>query len=157
MKHLFLAAILSLTSAYAYDFADHPMSPDLQMTPGKLCANPTSYRYPERIPYCERNVDSATKAWVFTNYRKKGFSLSEPRDHYKIDHFIPLCAGGSNELTNLWPQHVDVYTVTDEMEGLGCQKLSQGKIKQAALVKLIKDVKCDLSKASSALKYLYTL
>lgn len=137
--------------------ADFPLAPDLSMTPGALCTTPTRYRYPENIPYCDRLVDRALKDEVFSNYRRKGFSLAEPRDHYKIDHFIPLCAGGSNELKNLWPQHQSIFSITDEVEGLGCSKLQAGVIKQRDLLALVKKVKYDLSKAPEVLKFLYSL
>lgn len=62
------------------------------------------YRYPEHIAYCERDVTTQTKNDVFATYRNElGFKLDvRNRANYKIDHFIPLCAGGSNHEDNLW-------------------------------------------------------
>jgi hypothetical protein len=157
MNFIILVILVSLAPAYGFSQRDFPLSPDRSMTPGSLCNLPTQYRYPERIAYCDRIVDGELKAQIFTNYRKKGFQLAEPRDHYKIDHFIPLCAGGSNEMKNLWPQHMTIFTVTDEMEGIGCKKLQEGKIRQADLVRVIKEAKYDNSKTSAVIKYLYSL
>jgi hypothetical protein len=62
---------------------------------------------------------------------------------------LPLCAGGSNNNENLWPQHVSVGVLTDDLEQLGCDKMAKGKITQAKFVLLIKRVKNDLSQASA--------
>ena len=52
-----------------------------------------------------RDVSGWQKELVFISYRKLGYSLSGERSEYKVDHFIPLCVGGSNEMSNLWPQY----------------------------------------------------
>lgn len=157
MKIILSFCLLLACSLGATELPDHPNGPDLSLTPGELCTQPTRRRYPEGIAYCDRAVDREMKDEVFRIYRKKGFTLSEPRDRYKIDHYIPLCAGGSNSIKNLWPQHSSIYQVTDEIEGLGCSKLSLGLIKQRALLDLIRKVKADNSKAAEVVKYLYSL
>lgn len=150
---LFVLGLLLTTSLFAAEF---PKGPDSNLTPGALCERPDTYRYPERIAYCNRDVDSHLKADVFREYRNLGFGLSI-RGDYKIDHLIPLCAGGSNREENLWPQHKTVYEITDDLEALGCEKLSLGKIKQAKLVELILATKKDLSLAPSTRGYLRSL
>lgn len=139
------------------DMPDFPPSPDKSMTPSVICTSPTEYRYPEHIAYCARAVDPSTKQLVFANYRARGYKLSESRDHYKIDHFFPLCAGGANDIGNLWPQHESIFTVTDDIEFVGCQKLAAARIKQKDLLELMKKAKYDNSKAPEVLKYLYSL
>jgi hypothetical protein len=134
------------------------MGPDGQLTPGSLCDNPSEYRYPEKIAYCERDVSPETKDYVFKEYQKVlGFALGDRHVNYKVDHFIPLCAGGSNHENNLWPQHVSVYTKTDPMEELACKKLSLGKIKQKDLIALLKSVKRNLSLLPQVMQKLNTL
>ena len=86
-----------------------------------------------------------------------GYTLPGQRADYKIDHFIPLCAGGSNSKNNLWPQHHSVYEVTDPMEGLGCEKLSLGKISQKALIQKLKAAKYDHSLVPGTLQFLNAL
>jgi len=157
MKHC-LFFILTVFAFNAFSI-DYPKNPHNELTPGALCDRPDSYRYAEQIPYCERDVSSQLKNEIFENYRNQlGFKLDpKTRSSYKIDHFFPLCAGGSNEEANLWPQHKSVYTVTDPLEGLGCEKLKAGKILQKNLIILIKRAKLDLSEAPAIYKNLQAL
>lgn len=160
MKQLFLGLLLISTSLLAAPVfkAEFPQGPDTSLTPGALCDRPDSYRYPEKIAYCNREVDTMLKNDVFREYRHNGYRLKlNNRSDYKIDHLIPLCAGGSNRETNLWPQHISIFKVTDPIESLGCEKLKIAKIKQAQLVKLIIATKRDLSLVPKTLKYLKNL
>ena len=79
------------------------------------------------------------------------------RGDFKIDHFIPLCAGGGNEMTNLWPQHKSVYEITDPIEPLVCKKMSLGKLKQADAIRLIVRAKMNLSQANDVIRILNSL
>lgn len=160
MKFLFLALLIS-NSVFA-DFImqpEFPMTPDAELTPGSLCDLPNDYRYPEKIPYCNRDALAVgIKEVVFQVYRNHGFILNpQSRIDYKIDHMVPLCAGGSNYENNLWPQHVSIYTLTDPLESLGCEKLRQGKIKQAELIKKITSAKKDHSLVTITLQFLKDL
>lgn len=134
-----------------------PRAPERSITPGSFCRSPREYRYPERIPYCERDVSSWQKEAVFIAYRDLGYSLSGERNQYKIDHLIPLCAGGSNEASNLWPQYYTVYERTDPLEPLACEVLSKGKITQRELVALILEAKLDYSKVPRVMQHLRRL
>lgn len=155
LVHLLL--LFSTTLAFAYK-ADYPQHPEPELTPGSLCDRPDQYRYPERIAYCERDVNRYTKDDIFDSYRRAGYRLKiTKRADYKIDHYIPLCAGGSNHEDNLWPQHVSVFTITDPLESLGCEKLRHGLITQKKLVELIKRVKLDTRQAPQAMSYLRSL
>lgn len=152
--YVFFLALYSLTAAAGNPY---PRSPVLSVTPGALCTTPVEYRYPERIAYCGRDVNSFTKELVFITYRKLGFSLSGERSQYKVDHFIPLCAGGSNDITNLWPQYYTIFEKTDQLEPLGCKVLAKGKITHKELIDLITDVKLDLSRLPEAMRKLQRL
>ena len=156
MKTTFALLLLILSNA-SFAGNAYPRSPDLSLTPGSLCQTPDSLRYPEQIPYCERNVNWATKEMIFLNYRKLGFSLSGERGQYKIDHFIPLCAGGSNNENNLWPQYRTISERTDLIEMWGCEVLGKGKITQKELIELVLKAKLDLREAPVVLKYLKNL
>lgn len=153
-----LFVILSALTLNAYSL-DYPKSPNAKLTPGALCDRPTEYRYAEQIPYCERDVSSALKKEIFETYRVElGYTLDpRTRSSYKIDHFIPLCAGGSNEEINLWPQHVSVYDITDPIESVGCEKLKAGRITQKILIELVKQAKYNLSEAPKIYKNLQSL
>ena len=158
MKIIYFVLFLTLTlSAYANERMRFPRSPDLSITPGALCSTPTEYRYPERIAYCARDVSGWQKELAFINYRKLGYSLSGERSEYKVDHFIPLCVGGSNEMSNLWPQYYTVSEKTDLLEQLACEVLVKGKISQRDVIDLIMAVKLDLEKLPETMKYLRRL
>ena len=155
-------ALLSLfvLATQALAAAHYPMAPDRRLTPGKFCEPQlaTEYRYQEQIPYCARDVASELKNEIFTAYRRLGYTLSSVnRADYKIDHYIPLCLGGSNDKTNLWPQHVSIYSITDSIEALSCEKLQQNRISRRDAVTVLLTVKNDLSKAKEAVKYLRSL
>jgi hypothetical protein len=156
MKILLSLLVLQVSLAFAAE--SFPTGPHPELTPGELCTRPDTYRYPERIAYCERDVSSETKDDVFLSYRRIGYTMpSDRRSSYKIDHYIPLCAGGSNGVDNLWPQHLTIGRQTDFIEDLGCQMLAKGKITQAELIGLIKRAKNDLSEASNVLRILRNL
>ncbi len=132
-----------------------PIKPDPNLTPGQLCAVADEIRYPEKIKYCERDVATFTKQSIILTYDAKlNYSIRlQNRSDFKIDHYIPLCMGGSNERQNLWPQHKSVYFHTDPLEGLLCEKMKYGRIKQAAAIDLIRQAKNDLSKIPEILRY----
>jgi hypothetical protein len=138
--------------------ADYPIGPVASLTPGRLCERPDAYRYAERIPYCNRDVNPMLKEMIFREYREIGYRLDpRRREDFKIDHLVPLCAGGSNDEDNLWPQHVSIFSQTDTLESLGCEKLKLGKIRHTQLVQLIVAAKRDLNLLPRTLSYLSSL
>ncbi|WP_408095746.1 hypothetical protein ACJVC5_11935 [Peredibacter sp. HCB2-198] len=160
MKIKLLAILAFLALAAQALAANYPIRADRRLTPGKFCEPQlaTEYRYQEQIPYCERDVTTELKNEIFAAYRKLGYTLnSANRSDYKIDHYIPLCLGGSNDRTNLWPQHVSIYNITDSIEALTCEKLQQNRINRRDAVTVLLTVKNDLSKAKEAMKYLRSL
>lgn len=156
---LVLSLSLSPFATAGYSKGAYPLKPDPTMTPGKLCQFATRLRYPEHIKYCDRDVDPETKWQVINNYvRKFGYNInSGNRNSFKIDHYIPLCMGGSNDVSNLWPQHISVYRQTDPMEPLLCQKMSMGRLKQAEAIELIKRGKDDFSQIKAIIAYVNRL
>lgn len=150
------ALFLTVTFALGAGAADFPQVPELTITPGKLCDTPSSYRYAEKIPYCERDVSYETKEILMKEYDQK-FNyniLHINRADIKIDHMIPLCAGGSNDISNLWPQHKSVYIITDPIEPVLCAKMAQGKLKQADAVGLVIEAKTHLERATKIFQYI---
>ena len=133
-----------------------PTMPDDKLTPGALCVTPTEYRYSEKIPYCARNVDPSDKAAIIRQYDQSfGYAIEEMnRADFKIDHLIPLCVGGANERTNLWPQHKSVYTRTDRIEEGLCKLMAAGKLQQSKAVEVVLDVKHHLEKAEQVLSWI---
>jgi len=145
---LWLLVLVTNISLAQNSIAEFPKGPIAKLTPGELCDRPSRYRYPENIAYCERDVSVDQKEQVFEAYRKSGYKLNH-RSSYKVDHYISLCAGGSNNNENLWPQHITISEVTDSIEKTGCDKMALGKLSQAKFVALLKRVKNDLSQASA--------
>ena len=128
-----------------------PVNPDLTLTTGDICEKNEAeeFRYKERIPYCRRDVDVETKEAAFDRYDRK-YGLSSKgytRRGFKIDHFISLCMGGSNDISNLWPQHLKVSELTDKIEDLLCVELKAGMIKQSQAIDMIRNVKMHLETA----------
>lgn len=136
------SSLLEAKSAY-------PQEPDPTLTPGSLCEHADSFRYSERIAYCERNVGTSTKQDIIHTYDTRlGFRIeSMKRSDFKIDHYIPLCAGGSNQTSNLWPQHKSIFVHTDSIEQKVCELMSRGCLTQTEAVRLIQDVKHNLDTA----------
>ena len=120
-----------------------PEHPEASVTPGSLCEKSDTYRYPEHVKYCDRDVDPALKAEIFVEYDKNfNFETTQmQRMAFKIDHLIPLCLGGSNNKNNLWPQHKSIYEHTDPLEPFLCQVLAAGKIKQSEAVEILLEIK----------------
>lgn len=154
-----LAALLLISIAFAGQPERFPKNPNLIETPGKVCANSGTHRYPEQISYCERDVDSYLKKAVIQKYDSLfGYQIrSMNRLDFKIDHLIPLCAGGDNGEENLWPQHKSVYEITDPLEPLLCQKMLEGKLLQADAIKLILQAKTNLDQVPALMKKLNSL
>ena len=75
--------------------------PDSTCTPGAVFPNATKAQicvsgYTKTV----RNVSTTTKNKVFAEYG----ILTHSASTYEVDHLIPLELGGSNDLTNLWPE-----------------------------------------------------
>lgn len=149
-RFLRLVLVVSFFAAGA-NGANFPIGPDPLMTPGSFCTSPDSYRYPERIPYCSRSVTREEKWEIINAYNSKfGYDInSSNRGDFKIDHLIPLCAGGSNQADNLWPQHKSIYNQTDPLEPLACDKMKAGRLKQSHAVELLMRAKKDLTQIPS--------
>lgn len=74
--------------------------PDPALTPGDALPGVTAAQVC-RPGYATsvRNVTSAEKAEVFRRYNERDVA-----GKYEVDHFISLELGGSNNVTNLWPE-----------------------------------------------------
>ncbi len=158
MKFALALLLLSFVATVSAE-GSFPHGPNLDETPGSLCANSRQRRYPEKIVYCERSVDSYLKNAIIQKYdRLFDYSIrSMKRLDFKVDHLIPLCAGGSNNEDNLWPQHKSIYAITDPIEPLLCEKMQQGKLLQAEAVKMIIEAKTNLNMVPAVMKRLKSL
>lgn len=148
-SRLTLVLLFLIFSPLSFAAQIFPENPDPELTPGSLCKNPTEFRYAERIPYCKRNVNSQRKDAVVKEYNQKRLYAVPRADRreFKIDHMVPLCAGGSNEADNLWPQHQQVYAVTDWLEGEACRLLQAGRLRQREAIAYVVRAKLNLNEA----------
>ena len=158
LKHLLrLTFVLSLSlTAYAGEIGKFtfPDGPNEKMTPGVLCTHPSSYRYEEKIPYCERSVSASMKKNIIAAYDKQlGYTIQKlPRGDFKIDHLIPLSIGGANDIGNLWPQHKSIYAYSDQIESDLSNLMIKGRIKQAQAIEAILSCKLHLEKVFNILR-----
>lgn len=117
----------------------HATQPNKEFTPGKLCSpsdsNFKEYRYAERIAVCARNVTHAMKVIIAKNYGVPESDWSS----YEFDHLIPLSAGGSGDIENIWPQPLDEAHDKDRIEQQVYLGLKNDTITQAQGVQMIWD------------------
>jgi hypothetical protein len=149
VSFVFLVLIFLPSIALSGNDSRFPDGPHEKVTPGSVCKHADRYRYPEQIAYCERDVHSELKRAIIARYdRMFGYRIqSMDRQAFKIDHYIPLCMGGSNEADNLWPQHQSVFEITDPLEQLLCEKMAQGVLRQSNAIELIRRAKNHLEEA----------
>ena len=150
MIRIFSIPLVMTLSVSVWAASIYPENPDARLTPGSYCTQAEEHRYPEKIAYCKRHVSTGAKWAVIEKYNEQGFRIeNSDRSQFKIDHFIPLGAGGSNKADNLWPQHQTVYEITDPLEGLACEKMAQGRLLQKRAIELIMRAKTHLDEAPS--------
>lgn len=135
MRNGLLAFALVSLSFFVFEIANaFPLTPDPQETPGSLCTvhhrDYSEDRYPEKIPYCTRNVSSSTKKSI---YRVYGIP-SHCTNRYTIDHLIPLSLGGDNSVRNLWPEHNYVKATRKDLEMKLFTAINNGQIRQREAV-----------------------
>ena len=158
LRKSFLASAILFLSIFSLA-SGFPVGPNPASTPGAICEGSPVRRYPENIVYCERNVDTQLKNEIIKMYDTEfGFSIGNmSRGDFKIDHFIPLSIGGSNSKSNLWPQHKSVYIITDPLEQELSIKISEGRIKQAEAIRVIRDAKLNLGRVPELIDYVHKL
>jgi hypothetical protein len=88
--------------------------PDPTLTPGAVFADVAADQvcvsgYSRGV----RNVTSAERQAVWDEY-----GLVADSALYEVDHFIPLELGGSNDITNLWPEPYDPYPGAHEKDAV---------------------------------------
>jgi uncharacterized protein YgiM (DUF1202 family) len=120
--------------------------PDLSMTPGlaaTLSVDDLTKTYtdncPDSKPSCtysqdHRNVPASVHKKVYDEY-----NVAPDQRNIKdgeVDHFYPLCAGGSNDISNLWYQPAvgnwngkDFgYHTKDKLEAYICVQIKAGRL-----------------------------
>jgi len=135
VSNLFLGALFFLAVQPAF-----ATRPDPVLTPGSLCTasdpNFSGYRYKEQIPYCNRNVSHDEKLKIAQAY---GNIPESEWPNYEFDHLIPLCAGGSDDISNIWPQPLTEAHIKDKLEDEIFNGLQAGTMTQQEAVQKIQD------------------
>lgn len=123
------AAVQHVGPAYLY--------PDVTLTPGladTLNAEDLTRSYNGKTySQAHRNVPESEKQQVLTEYH---FTIKPKTGTVEIDHFYPLCAGGSNDIKNLWPQPaVNAWNgndfgfhAKDKLEAYTCVEIKAGRL-----------------------------
>jgi hypothetical protein len=93
---LFLACLFVTFSC----FADSPIVPDAQKTPGDVLTTDAKIICVPGYTKTVRNVPQAIKEQAYRSY---GITTRQPGE-YEVDHLISLELGGSNSIRNLWPE-----------------------------------------------------
>ena len=120
--------------------------PNQELTPGKaetLDVSALTRRYtdncPRRMQSCSysqahRNVPKAVHDRVYNEYDVPDSERNSTSG--EVDHFWPLCAGGSNDISNLWYQPADNqwqdenlgYHEKDWLEEQICKQIKAGQL-----------------------------
>lgn len=127
-------ALLATLSSHAWAADSDGTEPDRALTPGAI--RTTNRAEIVGVNTSEvRNVSGALKLQVYRRYGMKGPSDTIPgTDHqgpFEVDHDVPLCVGGSNDIRNLWIQAGDGqwnFHDKDRLEDAICRKLKKGLI-----------------------------
>jgi 5-methylcytosine-specific restriction endonuclease McrA len=80
-----------------------------------------------------RHVTSTTRAQV---YRRYGLTGNHPFPQWEVDHRVPLELGGSNTITNLWPEHRP--QTKDQLENTLHDQVCSGQIELARAQRIFK-------------------
>jgi hypothetical protein len=105
-----------------------PMKPNPELTNGDYCDKKDTdfeeIRYNEKVAICRRAVTWYAKDQIYKEY---GIP-DRCRQHYTVDHYIPLSMGGSNQMNNLWPEHKDIKATRQNLEQEMYIKLNRGEV-----------------------------
>ena len=93
----------------------YPTYPDPQLTPGDVVNYPKEVICKSGYSNEERQVKQKTKKKVYAEYH---VSYPQPKGSEEVDHYIPLCIGGSNNIANLWLQPAMPYPGYHEKDAL---------------------------------------
>lgn len=118
MNKKLLAIICTSTLSVSFAFATYGVQtktsgcvanqilPDPACSPGAVLTTDTKVICKSGYTKTVRNVTESTKKKVFKEY---GIPYSQ-RSNYEVDHIISLELGGSNDISNLYPES---YTIKD--------------------------------------------
>lgn len=100
---------------------------DSACTPGAVLTTDISVICKPGYTKTVRNVSDATRQKVFAEY---GIPYSE-HSNYEVDHLISLELGGSNDISNLWPENSKIESgslIKDKFENYLHSQICSGKM-----------------------------
>ncbi len=110
------------------DCIAHDGLPDRACTPGDIFPNAAAEQICKRgYSASVRNVPSAVKRQVYEEYN----IITHRRGEYEVDHLISLELGGSNDISNLWPEAAEPrpgFHEKDAVENYLHEQLCSGKM-----------------------------
>lgn len=121
--------IIGLTVMYfgVVTAGEPPLVPNALMTPGDTLTVSLKALCTPGYSSGVRNVTESEKRAVFKEY-----GIDPKSGHYEIDHLISLELGGSNSVTNLWPQSYESQPfnahVKDKLEDRLHSEVCHGQI-----------------------------
>jgi len=136
----------SISTARTGHVGPPQLYPDSIKTPGMadtLKASDLTKRYTEDCPsnkssctysQAHRNVPASVHTQVYDEYN---IAAADRNIKFgEVDHFYPLCAGGSNDIKNLWDQPAENewngqnygYHEKDKLETYVCEQIKAGKL-----------------------------
>jgi hypothetical protein len=116
-------------------FRDKGKLPDAKCTPGSLLAGVSQKNIKSTI--CKKGWTSTIRPPESQTSHAK-FDVAYPAYHVKhsavseLDHLVPLELGGSNDITNLWPELGKVPNPKDAVENTLKRDVCAGKVSLAA-------------------------
>ena len=138
MKFNQLALVLFVLGTFT-STAWASVHPDSNLTPGVLCTPKDKdfmgFAYKSKIARCSRNIKHDEKLKVAAAYKVPESEWAK----YEFDHLFPLCAGGSDDPKNLWPQPLAEAHKKDVIENEVCTGLRDNTMTQAVAIQKIKD------------------
>jgi hypothetical protein len=117
-----------------------PCLPDRSCTPGSVDPKVTQHNIHSTI--CRAGWTSKVRPPESQTERAK-FRVAYPAYHIhhatksELDHLVPLELGGSNDITNLWPEIGSIPNPKDAVENVLNRAVCDGKIKLAAAQRAI--------------------
>ncbi len=131
----FLTALVLLVLAAGLQLG---LAADLTLTPGVVRDLSVETICKTKWGRDRRLVTAAMKRQVFENYGLKGNAdasqgckLDKHGRRYEVDHLVPRCAGGADDVKNLWPQCYSGEwnaVMKDRLEVLACKKICKGEL-----------------------------
>jgi hypothetical protein len=104
--------VIGLVTARTGDSSDYP---DTRLTPGDVITTDSTIVCVSGYAKRTRNVPDELKKKVYNDY---DLPYPQSASQFQIDHLIPLELGGSNDLSNLWPQATNIETGFDQKNKL---------------------------------------